>query len=128
MYTASYVRKKVRQKDDPEYYDRVDPKTGEIVRLEMEFARMSRRPAVGRRWIERYWSDAYPRDFVLFNGRPQKPPRYYDKWMEENQPEIMEEVRYQRWKDAEQIGDEKLIMKEKVHRARVGLYNNRGAV
>lgn len=127
-YTAGYVRKKVRRKDDPGYYDRVVPETGEIVTLESEFSRMSRRPALGRRWIERFWSDVYPRDFVLLEGRPRKPPRYYDKWMEKYQPLLMEEVREQRWKDAVEIGDEKLIMKEKVHRARIGLFNRRRKV
>lgn len=127
-YVAGYVRKKVRQRDDPDHYVRVDPESGELVELEREFARMSRRPAIGRQWIERYWRDVYPRDFVVMNGHEFKPPRYYDKWMEEHQPAIMEEVRYQRWKDAEEIGDEKLIMKEKIHRARTGLFASRDAI
>lgn len=86
---------------------------------------MSRRPAIGKRWLERYWEDAYPHDFVIMNGHPFKPPRYYDRWMDQHHPEIMEEVRHQRWKDAEQIGDEKLIMKEKIHRARTTLFGKR---
>lgn len=128
LYTAGYVRKKVRQKDDPGHYTRVDRETGELVELEMEFGRMSKRPAVGRRWLEEFWRDVYPRDFVVLEGKPQKPPRYYDKLMEELAPEIMEEVRYQRWQDSVNIGDDKLIMAEKVHRARVNLFNPRGAV
>jgi len=128
LYVAGYVRKKVRHKDDPEYYDRVNPLTGEIVQIEQEFSRMSRSPALGRRWIERFWRDVYPRDFVVIDGRERKPPRYYDKWMEAYQPLVMEEVRHQRYLDAVQIGDEKLIMKEKVHRARVGLFNSRSGV
>lgn len=136
LYVAGYVRKKVRWKDDPGYYERVDPETGELVELRQEFSRMSRRPAIGRRWIERYWRDVYPRDFTLLEGRPMKPPRYYDKYMDldddkggsSERRQMMDEVRMQRWEDAELIGDEKLIMKEKVHRARVGLFNPRGKV
>jgi hypothetical protein len=128
LYVAGYVRKKVRQKDAPEWYTRVDKRTGELTELVPEFGRMSRNPAIGRRWIEEYWQDVYPSDFVLLQGKPRKPPRYYDKWMEDNQPELMEEVRHQRWQDAEQIGDEKLIMKEKVHRARVRLFSGRNKV
>lgn len=127
-YVAGYVRKKIRHRDEPEAYDRVDPETGEIVGIEREFARMSRRPAIGKRWIERYWRDVYPSDFVVMDGREVRPPRYYDKWMDEHQPLVMEEVRHQRWLDAEEIGDEKLIMKERVHRARVALFQGRDRV
>jgi len=127
-YVAGYVRKKVRQRDDPDHYTRVDPETGELVQLQMEFARMSLRPAIGRLWIEQYWQDVYPRDFVVMDGIPMKPPRYYDKYMEDHHPEVFEEVRHQRWLDAENIGDDKLIMKEKIHRARVGLFNPRNQI
>lgn len=128
QYVAGYVRKKVRRKDDPEHYCRVDPGTGEIIEIPPEGARMSRRPALGRLWLERYWQDVYPRDFVVMNGVPMKPPRYYDKLMEVINPQIMEEVRHQRWLDAEEIGDDKLIMKEKIHRAKVALFSRRDAV
>lgn len=135
-YVAGYVRKKVRQRDDPEHYTRVDPSTGELVQLRPEYGRMSRRPAIGRRWIEKYWSDVYPRDFVVINGRPLKPPRYYDKFMDlpdekggsRERREIMYHVRRQRIEDAIEISDEKLIMKEKVHRAKVALFQQRDGV
>jgi hypothetical protein len=124
-YIAGYVHKKAREKSDPVKHLRVDPDTGEVFQVEKEFARMSRRPALGRKWLEKYWRDVYPRDFVVMDGSPLKPPRYYDRAMEDINPEIMEEVRYQRWKDAEEIGDEKLIMMEKVHRAKLKLFNNK---
>jgi hypothetical protein len=50
LYVAGYVRKKVRQKDAPEWYTRVDKRTGELTELVPEFGRMSRNPAIGRRW------------------------------------------------------------------------------
>jgi len=127
-YVAGYVRKKVRQRDSPDHYQRVDPASGEIVQIEREYGRMSRRPAIGRRWIERYWRDVYPRDFVVMDGMELKPPRYYDKWMEAKDPRLMMEVREQRLKDLVEIGDEQLIMKEKVHRAKVALFQTRGSV
>lgn len=139
-YVAGYVRKKVRQRDSPDHYLRVDPSTGELVDLQKEYGRMSRRPALGRRWIERYWQDVYPRDFVVMEGKELKPPRYYDKWMDEDHvrepcpggcrvhQSIMAEVREQRIKDAVEIGDDKLIMKEKVHRAKVALFQGRKAI
>lgn len=128
QYVAGYVRKKIRKQDNPDAYLRVNPVTGELHQVEQEFSRCSTRPAIGRLWIERYWRDVYPRDYVVMDGKEFKPPRYYDKWMEENQPEIMAEVREQRIKDAREIGDEKLIMKEKIHRARVALYSKRDKI
>lgn len=127
-YVAGYVTKKAKERSDPTKHLRVDPDTGEIVELTKEFSRMSRRPGLGRDYLERYWRDIYPRDFVAVNGSFFKPPRYYDRAMEDINPELMEEVRFQRWKDAEEIGDDRLIMKEKVHRARMALFESRGAV
>ena len=127
-YVAGYVTKKAREKTDPVKHLRVNPLTGEIVSLQPEFQRMSRRPGLGRNWLEQYWTDVYPQDFVMINGSPFKPPRYYDRRMEHINPEIMEEVRYQRYLDAEEIDDEQLIMKEKVHRSRLKLFSNRGKV
>lgn len=136
-YVAGYVRKKVRQRDDPDHYLRVEPETGELHSLKPEFGRMSRRPAIGNRWIKRYWRDTYPRDFVVIDGTPLKPPRYYDRWMDQIHDEcwdctehqsIMYDVRRQRHIDAVEITDEKLIMKEKVHRAKVHLFQGRAAI
>lgn len=132
-YVAGYVRKKVRARHDRTRYTRVDPSTGEIVELQPEYSRMSRRPAIGRRFIERYWRDVYPRDFVTMDGREFNPPGYYDRFMDLEDSKggtaerrmIMEEVRYQRFKDRTEIPDEKLIMKEKIHRARVALFQKR---
>lgn len=89
---------------------------------------MSRRPAIGRKWIEKYVEDVYPRDFVVMDGSPLKPPKYYDRVADQLVPEIMEEVRYQRYVDQEEIGDPELIMMEKVHRARLGLFSKRGKI
>lgn len=127
-YVAGYVTKKARVEPDPYQYTRVDPGTGELVELVPEFGRMSTRPALGRTFLERYWTDVYPRDYVVMNGVPMKPPRYYDRWMEDHHPEVMEEVRYQRFLDAERLDDPKLIAKEKIHRAKNRLYTSRGAI
>lgn len=131
MYTAGYVAKKLKRQRSPHLpdpYDRVDPSTGEISQVVPEFARMSRNPALGLRWLKRYYREVYPADFVLLNGFPMKPPRYYDRKVEEWDPELMELVRGQRARDVEHIGDEKLIMKEKVHRARKRIQNKRDTI
>jgi len=137
-YVAAYVRKKVRQRDNPEHYTRVDPATGELVELEREFGRMSRRPAIGKQWIERYWRDVYPRDYVVMDGVQMKPPRYYDKWMSEGHPhdspcggscaehvQLFEDVKEKRLLESVELGERELGAKEQVHMARVRLFQGR---
>lgn len=124
-YVASYVRKKVKKRYQPDAYTRVDSETGEVHDVVPEFARMSRRPGIGSSWIEKNWRDVYPRDYVVLEGRQMKPPRYYDKRMEVLAPEVMEEVRYKRWLESEDVPDEKLVKSEKVHQAKVHFFEGR---
>lgn len=121
-YVAGYVRKKVRAAD----YVRANPITGEL--LEPEFARMSLRPAIGKRWIEKYWQDVYPRDYVVIDGKEAKPPRYYDKWMDANHPEVMEEVRAKRWDELEDVSKRELAAREAHHIDRDELFSRRDGV
>ena len=123
-YVSGYIRKKVRAVD----YARANPLTGEL--KTPEFARMSLRPAIGRRWIEKYWRDVYPRDFVVIDGVEAKPPRYYDKWMDIHFPLMMEEVRQQRFEKAQEDipTAEKLTAAEKIHHSRINLFAGRDGV
>ncbi len=118
-YVAGYIRKKVRKKD----YARANPYSGEL--LEPEFARMSLKPAIGKRWIEKYWEDVYPRDFVVIDGYEAKPPRYYDKWMDKNHPDIMEDVRQKRFEEKRDMTKYSMMSAEKTHEARVELFYGR---
>lgn len=131
-YVAGYVRKKVGFDGKDTAY--VNPLTGEI--LVAPFARMSLRPAIGRRWIERYWSDVYPRDYIVVNGKESKPPRYYDKYMDlpderggsRERRAIMEEVREKRWNEKEDASDYTLAAKEAIEESRIKLFAGRDAV
>ena len=127
-YVAGYVQKKVLRKENPEHLLRVDDETGEIVDVEPEFARMSLRPAIGRRWIEENWRDVYPRDYVVIEGREWKPPRYYDKWMDANQPEVMENVRDRRFEEMVELDAYELNAKRVRLETRTALYGRRNSV
>lgn len=139
-YVAGYVRKKIKRSAYPDAYTRVVPDTGELVELEPEFSRMSMRPAIGRSWIQKYWTDVYPRDFVVIDGRETRPPRYYDKFMEGDcRPEdpcndctahqrTMLTVREQRYERMIDATERELIAREKTHQARINLFHQRNAV
>ena len=127
-YVAGYVRKKISKKVYPDAYTRVDTDTGELVEIEKEFARMSLKPAIGRRWIEKYWRDVYPRDFVVMSGVEMKPPRYYDKWLERERPQMFMNILERRYAEATEIEPDKLRAKEKIHEARIDLFQRRNKV
>ncbi len=140
-YIAGYVRKKIGKKANPEHYTRLDPDTGELIKFHPEFSRMSLKPAIGNRWIQKYWEDVYPRDFVVMDGKEFKPPRYYDKWMDQthknqecglascvDHQRIMFDVKIQRDQKAKHIPEEKIAAKEKIHEARWKLFEKRGKI
>ena len=81
---------------------------------------MSLRPAIGKKWLEKYHKDVYPSDQVIFNGIPSRPPKYYDQQLKKNNPEIHEEIAWQRYKitNMEDKTDERLKVRETVKRAK----------
>lgn len=128
-YVAGYVQKKVAARENEYLYQRVNPLTGEIVSVQEEFARMSLRPAIGRRWIEEFWRDVYPRDAVVVDGVEAKPPRYYDKFMElpdekggsEERRRIFAEVRESRWNPDFDDSAYKRNARKAIHEAKMRL-------
>lgn len=98
-YVARYVTKKLGGAKARERYDRVDTSTGEVVSVRSDYATMSRRPGIARSWIETFVDDVYPSDFVVVNGRPMKPPRYYDDYVALHRPDLWEGVKEKRMKE-----------------------------
>jgi len=119
-YVARYVTKKVTGPLAVEHYQRVLP-SGEIVELEPEFGRMSRRPGIGRAWFEQFGNDVYPADEVISRGVKAKPPRFYDGLLEEASPLEAWLVKRERELAGETPTEERLISKEKVAKARLSL-------
>lgn len=69
-YVANYATKKILTNREDE--------AKRLCGRKSEFLLMSRRPGIGRSWIERYYSDVFPADEVVVRGRRCRPPRYYD--------------------------------------------------
>ena len=52
---------------------------------------MSRKNAIGKSFVEKWWKDIFIHargSIVLNDGKQTKVPRYYEKWLKKNQPEI----------------------------------------
>lgn len=103
QYTSSYVTKKLNNKKQ---YVRVDTDTGELIKLEQPRAFMSLKPAIGLEWLKTNRHYTYDHDRVVINGRPQKPPKYYDLWLEKQSPIQHDYIKENRRHRATKMTDE----------------------
>lgn len=117
-YVARYCMKKVTGEDAAKWYERVDPETGEVVKIAAEYATMSRRPGIGQGWYKKWKADVYPHDYVVRDGVKMKPPKAYDKYLEAEDEREYWRVRARRnaaaEKHAENNTRERLRVREEV--------------
>lgn len=91
-----------------------------------EFNRMSLKPGIGSRWLDKFQTDVYPRDYVVVNGVKVKPPKYYDVLFERENPGTFSEIVAQRELDMNtlikrdhlEFWPDRMFVKEQVHLAR----------
>lgn len=99
-YVARYIMKKQNGASAAAHYHRelVDPHTGEITdtQLKPEYVTMSRNPGLGSTWYDKYKSDVFPSDQVIFKGKARIPPSYYFKRLEKEDPKLHEELKERR--------------------------------
>ena len=122
-YVARYIMKKVTGEVAAMHYCDFDPVTGEVFgELKPEFNNMSRRPGIGRDWIEKFQSDVYPQGSVVVNGVEVRPPRYYDQYFKAVDPKEFEHLSLHRAlemrKRASDNTRERLAVREQVVRAK----------
>jgi hypothetical protein len=91
-YVARYITKKVTGELADAHYEKASP-SGEIFNVVPEYTTMSRRPGIGRGWLEKYTSDVYPHDRIILRGRALRPPKYYDSVFELDNPVAFDDVR-----------------------------------
>lgn len=111
-YVARYAMKKVRGSAADLHYSGKVP----------EYLTMSRRPGIGRAWIEKYVSDVYPSDQLVVNGVASKPPRYYDDVAAKLVPGALRAVKYRRQDAAASDPDntgKRLVVRETVKEAAI---------
>lgn len=114
-YVARYVVKKVTGDEAAAHYGDRTP----------EFARMSLKPGIGARWLEKFWSDVFPSGKVVARGFVSNAPRFYRKKFAARFPELaaaqsakqMEEVQLRVEEDA----PDRVRAKEAVTRARLSM-------
>lgn len=121
-YVARYSLKKVTGKPAAAHYgETVDPVTGEVtMTFQPEFFQASLKPGIGRPWLEKYKSDVYPNDYVVVRGHKCKPPRAYDKTLDEKEVSLIAARRIRRaGKHKKDQTKERLRTREAVTTARI---------
>lgn len=118
-YVARYCLKKINGPEAEAHYEWPHPATGEIVKVQPEYTTMSRRPGIGAGWYERFGSECYPSDSVVIRGGVVcRPPKAYDRKLEEANPAMHRRVRGARVRRAKEHAEnntsERLRVREKV--------------
>jgi len=125
--SAAYCARYILKKKSLEHYEQFDPDTGEIFQLQREYATMSVNPAIGKRWFEKYSSDAFPDDFIVVDGKKHQVPRYYDKLLKRKERETHDTIKSKRKSSMHQPKilankrPDRLQVRETVLKARINL-------
>lgn len=83
-YVARYITKKI-------FGDRAEAHYGE---RRPEYTTMSK--GIGKKHIEKYWKSIYKQDHVVINSRTMKPPKYYDNFLEKENPHLHRKIKTSR--------------------------------
>lgn len=128
-YVARYCIKKITGRNARDHYEIINPETGEITDREPEFNRMSLKPAIASNWFKKYQGDVFDNDYVILNGKKQRPPKYYDRLYAKANAFAAEHIKYLREKEAEQHSANntlaRLAARETVDLARANLSKRR---
>lgn len=129
-YVARYVMKKVvTDRDDQDRLIMKD--TGEV--LNKEYVTMSRGSGdrslvfdggIGSGWYKKYKSDVYPYGNRVVRGRDMRPPKFYDKLYEGDDPVGFEDLQFIRQNKLDKLDNTelRLLVKEKVANYRLKLF------
>ncbi len=94
-YVARYALKKITGDAAYAHYTNEDG-----VLLQPEYTTMSRGrgtdKGIGYRWYTKYKHDLYPEDECVIDGRIMKPPRYYAKIYQQQEPQNYEQIKQNR--------------------------------
>lgn len=122
-YCARYILKKQTGKEGAKHYERVNLDTGEVYNLLPEYVTMSLKPAIGHTWYENYSTDIFPRDECVIRGKRVKPPTYYARKLEKQDPVMYKKIKSRRVRAAKEHSanntTERLIVRRTVKEAQI---------
>jgi hypothetical protein len=127
-YVSGYIVKKVTGEWAEHQYQIIDPDSGEVIGQKVpEFQNMSRDPGIGHYYYEKFGKDIYNTDSIVVKGKEIRPPKYYDKKFESENPKRLEDLKRARKKaiNKEETTYERLRVKEEVQKKKFDFHNSR---
>lgn len=113
-YVARYVLKKQKGPEASNFY--------ESKGIIPEFVNMSRRPGIGREYYEKNKEKIYEHDSLIIKSGNKiieaKPPKYYDKLYDVENHEVLEKLKIERKRTAENVNRMKDLQTSKSRTAR----------
>lgn len=120
-YVARYCLKKVNGEMADDHYRYVNTQTGETAVLAKEYLGVSK--GLGKTHFEKHLTQMYRHDHVVINGHEAPIPKYYDRQLGKIDPDLLEEIKFQRQerarKNAANNTDERLAVREEIKKAQV---------
>ncbi len=121
-YTARYIMEKHIGKGQEHHYDWFNPKTGKTYSRIAEYNKMSTRPAIGMRFLDKFLGDVAYGDFTIIQGKKKPIPKAYIRKLKDSANTKILDIREDiamataakakaNWKDNT---DERLAVKEQV--------------
>ena len=96
------------------------PITREIIKQrEPEFTTRSSRPGIGKEFFEKYFSEIYVSDSTIHKGQEMPVPKYFDKLLQDNNPELYEEIKQLRSDKVEKRTPAQNRYQDKFNRAKL---------
>ncbi len=134
-YVARYITKKINgpmaKKEQTYVRYETEKSPGEIsVEVNKEYTSCSRRPGLGTYWYRQFSEETYRDDFVLLRGKKMRPPKYYDKKLEGENPRESFHIKVMRKSNArkhsenntpERLAVREFCQQEKFNRLKRGL-------
>lgn len=122
-YVARYIMKKINGEKQKPKYEKIIMETGEIIDRKPEYNKMSLKPGIGAKWLEKYAADAYPEGKVVARNHKSKTPKYYDKKYKKLDPIGYEDMLFEREKEQQkrpgENSEQRLAAQETVAKAKI---------
>jgi len=101
-YTSRYILKKITGNRAEDHYTKLDPYTGELIKIQPEYVTMSlgrkKGEGIGGTFYKKYESDFFPRDECPIPGKGvyKSVPKYYERIFAEKDPDTYEQIKQAR--------------------------------
>lgn len=108
-YVAQYTVKKITGQNADDHYQRFNPITGEVNKIQPEQSRQSRNPGIGKGWLDSYGPDL-DKGFVTLEGKREAIPQFYQRFMDADK---LEQIKEDQKKGLPKVTREALAAQEK---------------